>query len=59
MCLFSEFALLVEEFRCLKLQQLQATDSNSLGTFEWVDGMLVQALQCGDWLLMDNVNFCK
>uniref|UniRef100_A0A669QKR3 Midasin n=1 Tax=Phasianus colchicus TaxID=9054 RepID=A0A669QKR3_PHACC len=55
----AEFALLVEEFRRLKLQQVQASDSNSLGTFEWVDGMLVQALQCGDWLLMDNVNFCN
>ncbi|OXB54358.1 hypothetical protein ASZ78_011040, partial [Callipepla squamata] len=55
----AEFAVLVEEFRRLKLQQVQAADSNSLGTFEWVDGMLVQALQCGDWLLMDNVNFCN
>ncbi|XP_048793738.1 midasin isoform X1 [Lagopus muta] len=55
----AEFALLVEEFRRLKLQQVQAADSNSLGTFEWVDGMLVQALQRGDWLLMDNVNFCN
>uniref|UniRef100_A0A8C2Y6E0 Midasin n=1 Tax=Coturnix japonica TaxID=93934 RepID=A0A8C2Y6E0_COTJA len=55
----AEFALLVEEFRRLKLQQVQSADSDSLGTFEWVDGMLVQALQCGDWLLMDNVNFCN
>ncbi|XP_066850638.1 midasin isoform X2 [Anser cygnoides] len=55
----AEFALLVEEFRCFKLQQAQAADCKSHGTFEWVDGMLVQALQCGDWLLMDNVNFCN
>ncbi|NWW44539.1 MDN1 protein, partial [Pedionomus torquatus] len=52
----AEFARLVEEFRCFKLQQAQAADR---GTFEWVDGMLVQALQSGDWLLMDNVNFCN
>ncbi|NXJ64381.1 MDN1 protein, partial [Rostratula benghalensis] len=52
----AEFAHLVEEFRCFKLQQAQAADR---GTFEWVDGMLVQALQSGDWLLMDNVNFCN
>lgn len=59
MCFLSEFAHLVEEFRRFKLQQAQAADCNSHGTFEWVDGMLVQALQSGDWLLMDNVNFCK
>ncbi|XP_009998839.1 PREDICTED: midasin [Chaetura pelagica] len=55
----AEFAHLVEEFRCLKLQQAQAAERSSQGTFEWVDGMLVQALQSGDWLLMDNVNFCN
>ncbi|KFP45021.1 Midasin, partial [Chlamydotis macqueenii] len=55
----TEFAHLVEEFRRFKLQQAQAADRNSHGTFEWVDGMLVQALQSGDWLLMDNVNFCN
>ncbi|XP_071597429.1 midasin [Heliangelus exortis] len=55
----AEFAHLVEEFRRFKLQQAQAADCKSHGTFEWVDGMLVQALQSGDWLLMDNVNFCN
>ncbi|NXD83342.1 MDN1 protein, partial [Halcyon senegalensis] len=55
----AEFAHLVEEFRRFKLQQAQAADHHSHGTFEWVDGMLVQALQSGDWLLMDNVNFCN
>ncbi|NXJ78761.1 MDN1 protein, partial [Trogon melanurus] len=55
----SEFGHLVEEFRRFKVQQAQAADRNSHGTFEWVDGMLVQALQSGDWLLMDNVNFCN
>ncbi|XP_071480621.1 midasin-like [Diadema antillarum] len=29
------------------------------GKFEWVDGLLVQALKQGDWLLVDNVNFCS
>ncbi|NXU56757.1 MDN1 protein, partial [Turnix velox] len=55
----ADFAHLVEEFRSFKLQQAQVADRNSHGTFEWVDGMLVQALQSGDWLLMDNVNFCN
>ncbi|XP_042318311.1 midasin isoform X2 [Sceloporus undulatus] len=53
-----EFSRLVEEFRHFKLQ-VQVMSSNNHGTFEWVDGMLVQALQSGDWLLMDNVNFCS
>ena len=29
------------------------------GTFEWIDSVLVQALTNGDWLLIDNVNFCR
>ncbi|XP_070191391.1 midasin-like isoform X1 [Littorina saxatilis] len=29
------------------------------GTFEWVDSLLVKALRNGDWLLIDNVNFCS
>lgn len=29
------------------------------GTFEWVDSILVTALQKGQWLLIDNVNFCR
>ena len=27
--------------------------------FEWVDGLLVQALQHGDWLVLDNANLCS
>uniref|UniRef100_A0A665V858 Midasin n=1 Tax=Echeneis naucrates TaxID=173247 RepID=A0A665V858_ECHNA len=40
-----------------RLAQLE--DGWTNGGFEWLDGMLVQALQAGDWLLMDNVNFCS
>eukprot|EP00795_Rhopilema_esculentum_P017643 gene17642-9287_t len=29
------------------------------GQFEWVDGLLVEALKRGTWLLIDNVNFCS
>jgi midasin len=29
------------------------------GRFEWIDSILVQALQNGYWLLIDNVNFCR
>ncbi|XP_074663212.1 midasin-like, partial [Tubulanus polymorphus] len=29
------------------------------GQFEWVDSVLINALKSGDWLLIDNVNFCN
>jgi len=29
------------------------------GCFEWMDGLLVQALETGDWVLLDNVNLCN
>jgi len=32
---------------------------NHGGRFEWVDSMLVQCLRDGDWLLIENVNFCR
>ncbi|XP_078398522.1 midasin [Cetorhinus maximus] len=55
----SEFSELITEFQHFKLQRSQSLDCQSHGTFEWVDGMLVQALNSGDWLLLDNVNFCS
>lgn len=47
------------DFTLLKERLAQMEDGWSHGGFEWLDGMLVQALQAGDWLLMDNVNFCR
>ena len=29
------------------------------GAFEWVDGDLVNALERGEWVLLDNANFCS
>ena len=29
------------------------------GRFEWVDGVVVRAAMCGDWLLLDNANVCN
>ncbi|KAM8954164.1 midasin [Pelodytes ibericus] len=55
----SEFVSMVDNFHNFKSQLLHSVEGQSTGTFEWVDGMLVQALQSGNWLLMDNVNFCS
>ncbi|KAM9316620.1 LOW QUALITY PROTEIN: midasin [Gastrophryne carolinensis] len=55
----AEFGAILEHLQSFKDQLLNSVEGQSSGTFEWVDGMLVQALQTGDWLLMDNVNFCS
>ncbi|KAG8524470.1 Midasin, partial [Galemys pyrenaicus] len=55
----AEFAKLVDEFRSFGVKLLQSASGHTHGTFEWVDSMLVRALKSGDWLLMDNVNFCN
>lgn len=47
------------DFTLLKERLAQLEDGWTNGGFEWLDGMLVQALQAGDWLLMDNANFCR
>lgn len=39
--------------------QLTGPDATPAGHFEWVDGVLVRALERGEWLLVDNVNFCS
>ena len=31
----------------------------STGCFEWVDGALVEAMEKGDWLLLDHANLCN
>ncbi len=41
-------------------QQVQKDGStNQGGKFEWIDSILVKCLQDGNWLLIDNVNFCR
>ncbi|XP_069743424.1 midasin [Narcine bancroftii] len=55
----SEFEEIIAEFQQFNHQHKQFLDGKKRGTFEWVDGMLVQALKSGDWLLLDNVNFCS
>ncbi|GAM90306.1 hypothetical protein ANO11243_083490 [Dothideomycetidae sp. 11243] len=29
------------------------------GRFEWIDGTLIQAMERGDWLILDNANLCN
>ena len=41
-------------------QQVKKDGStNQGGKFEWIDSILVKCLQEGNWLLIDNVNFCR
>ncbi|XP_060907246.1 midasin [Labrus mixtus] len=56
---FTDMSKLQKDFTLLKERLAQLEDGWTNGGFEWLDGMLVQALQAGDWLLMDNVNFCS
>ena len=39
------------------LEQLENTTNGNV--FEWINSVLVKALLSGDWLLIDNVNFCN
>ncbi|OWZ18792.1 Midasin-like protein [Phytophthora megakarya] len=39
---------------------VKLSKSNSIAScFEWVDGTLIQAMENGEWVLLDNVNFCS
>jgi midasin len=43
--------------RCRKLAE--SMSSNSRGRFEWVDGGLLRAIERGEWVVLDNANFCN
>lgn len=40
------------------LRVLQESDSFKVG-FEWTEGVLTQAVQKGDWVVLDNANLCN
>jgi midasin len=42
-----------------RARELSSSSSNVAGRFEWVDGVILEAIERGYWLLMDNVNFCS
>lgn len=41
----------------INLQRLQT--SSVAGKFEWIDGVLLRAVEEGHWLLIDNANLCN
>ncbi|KAI7907509.1 P-loop containing nucleoside triphosphate hydrolase protein [Cokeromyces recurvatus] len=42
------------------IQNLQKIEKESVaGKFEWIDGLLINALEKGYWLLVDNANLCN
>ena len=38
---------------------LQRIKGDSRARFEWVDGILIEAMEAGNWLILDNANFCS
>ena len=51
--------------KCVELRASHSSgDSNSVAgksgqmKFEWIDSSLVRAIESGDWVLIDNANFC-
>ena len=42
-----------------RLLVLSSSPAAVLGTFQWLDGSLLHALEHGHWLLMENINYCS
>jgi len=44
----------------MNVEELQVLEASSVsGRFEWIDGVLINALEKGHWLLIDNANLCN
>ncbi|KAF2258858.1 midasin [Lojkania enalia] len=50
-----DLALLLEELSRLSQSSAQIEGAR----FQWVDGILIQALEQGKWLVLDNANLCS
>ncbi|KAH8552550.1 P-loop containing nucleoside triphosphate hydrolase protein [Umbelopsis sp. PMI_123] len=49
----------VESIRA-SIGELKVLEASSVsGRFEWIDGVLINALEKGHWLLIDNANLCN
>ncbi|KAI9105977.1 P-loop containing nucleoside triphosphate hydrolase protein [Phlyctochytrium arcticum] len=46
------------DIRSLILLYKDAITTGAHGSFEWVDGSLIRAMENGHWILFDNVNLC-
>lgn len=51
----SELAIALSDVRILLQQSVGVSNPR----FEWLDGIIVQALQKGHWLVLDNANLCN
>lgn len=59
---FKEFVQDNEEIKSLGIQIDQLSEQlkqTSSVRFEWFDGLLVKAVERGDWLILDNANLCS
>lgn len=43
----------------LKIFIASLEELGKAGQFEWVDGVLLRALESGDWVVLDNANLCN
>ncbi|ELP92886.1 midasin, putative [Entamoeba invadens IP1] len=52
--------VLNDEYLQSEITRIEVTQQKkSIGSFEWVDGIVVKCMKRGYWLLMENVNFCN
>lgn len=50
----------IEKLECEIDAVVAISKSHSIASrFEWVDGTLIHAMENGEWILLDNVNFCS
>jgi midasin len=40
-------------------QLLKEAKKDTIARFEWVDGLLIKAIEAGHWLVLDNANLCS